>query len=151
MPLSGMPGTKPAANSRMSGSTVPAVKKKANPITPTREARTLRKNACRPTQYRDNSSTVKPTAAPSGLIGIPRALALHSRRTSTTIAITPMIDVSCVAASETTMSTVTGVPKCRRKRCNRVSPEMIVRRLMPTIMRCVNSDASASVHVRDMP
>ena len=151
LPLSGMLGTNPAASSRKSGSTVPAVKKKAKPITPTREARTLRKNACLPTQYRDSSNTVKPTAAPSGSIEIPRAFALHSRRTSTTIAITPMIDVSWVAASETTISTVTGIPKCRRKRCSRVSPEMIVRRLMPTIIRCVNIEASASVQVKDMP
>ena len=42
LPVSGMLGANPAAISLKSGSTVPAVKKKAKPITPTREPSTFR-------------------------------------------------------------------------------------------------------------
>ena len=151
LPDAGTFGTMPAASSRRSGRTTPAVAKNAKPITPTRAASTFRKNACRPTQYSPIRNAVNPAAATTGSGARPSAVRHHSPKTSTTIAITPMIEVICVAASDTITTAVTGIPKCRRNRDSNVSPDRTVSRLMATTMMCVKKEANASVHASDIP
>ena len=137
----------------MLGATNDAVTTKAIPISATSSESTFRKNWCRPFQNSASSRAVKNTARPSWLKPAPSEVSGldHSRTTSVTIAITPMIEASCVRIRPRTMNRVTAPPKCFRKMWRIVSPETMVHLLMPTNMTCVRNEARISVQVSDMP
>ncbi len=107
----GMLGMMPAAIVPASGATLSAVKTNAMPITATIPASTRRKNWWRPTQKSPSNISVTTTAVASVGISEPSICPVNWRTTSATIAITPMMEVSCVPAMPTIMNNVIGAPK----------------------------------------